>query len=105
MAEGTITPTNSFLLYAFVPRGAFTSPASYATVPRLVELEGYTKNIPSEHRFVWVVVDVPNVGLCWPHRRIYRVNTPFKAKMPEPYLHRLSLCRTVGRSSRDSGVA
>ena len=69
--------------YAFFPRGRFTSPAPGATVDRVMELEGFTRNIPPERRFLWVVVDVPDLGLCWPHRQIHRVNGPFKAKIHE----------------------
>ena len=56
--------------HAIMPRGRFTSPAPGATVPRLFELEGYTRNIPPERRFIWITVDVPKVGLCWPHRQV-----------------------------------
>ena len=69
--------------YAVLPRGRFTSPAQGAVVPRLFELEGYTRNIPIERRFVCVAVDVPQVGLCWPHRQIYRPDEPFRVKINE----------------------
>ena len=69
--------------YAILPRGRFTSPVQGAVVPRVFELEGYTRNIPIERRFVWVAVDVPEINLCWPHRQIYRPDEPFRVKINE----------------------
>lgn len=65
------------------PRGAFTIPIRGSTTERLVELEGYTQNIPPDRKYLWVTVDVPGLVLCWPHRPIYKTNSPFKTKFLE----------------------
>ncbi|MCF8078624.1 MAG: hypothetical protein K9K88_05005 [Desulfobacterales bacterium] len=72
-----------FYLSHFEPRGKITRPLTGAAVPRIFELRGYTENIPPERRYVWITVDVPELGLSWPKRRIYNVNEPFKTKIFE----------------------
>ena len=49
----------------------------------MVEIEGFTKNIPLERRYIWITVDVKDLGLCWPKRQIYKLNEPFKTKFIE----------------------
>lgn len=55
----------------FAPRGVITAPAEGSSTSRIVELEGFTKNIPPEHQYIWIAIDVPDLGLCWPKRQIY----------------------------------
>jgi len=66
-----------------VLRGEITAPAEGSSAARVVEIEGFTKNIPPEHQYIWVAVDVPGLGLCWPTRQIYSVNAAFKTKILE----------------------
>lgn len=65
------------------PKGKITSPAEGATASHVVEIEGYTKNLPLNRRFVWLTVDVPGIGLCWPKRPIYQCNSEFRTKIME----------------------
>ena len=80
-----IAAGTAWAAYIFIngPKGAFINPANGFFTGRLVEIEGYTQNIPPDRRFIWVTVDVPGIGLCWPKRPIYRLNGPFKTKFLE----------------------
>lgn len=71
--------------YTFMvaPRGEITSPPAGFPTDRLVEIKGFTKNIPLNRRYIWVTVDVPKIGLCWPKRPIYKYNSLFKTKFLE----------------------
>ena len=48
-----------------------------------MEIEGFTKNIPPEHQYIWIAIDVPDLNLCWPKRQIYSINKAFKIKIYE----------------------
>lgn len=65
------------------PRGEIVSPAPGTLTSRVVEIEGYTKNIPLERRYIWITVDVKGVALCWPKRQIFNPNEKFKIKIYE----------------------
>lgn len=65
------------------PAGRITAPANGAVAGRLFEVTGYTRNLPPERRYVWLVVEVPHLGLCWPKRHITTVNAPFSRKIHE----------------------
>ncbi len=67
--------------YAFItrPKGKIISPKEGSQTPRIVELSGYTKNIPPERRYVWATVDIESLGLCWPKGQTHKSNEPFKA--------------------------
>ena len=67
----------------FNPRGEITAPTEGSLTDRVVELQGFTKNIPPEHQYIWIAVDVPDIGHCWPKRQIYSINDRFKAKFLE----------------------
>jgi len=69
--------------YWKAPKGAITSPAEGFEISHVVEIKGYTKNIPLDRKYIWVTVDVPGIGLCWPKRPIYKSNGPFKTKFLE----------------------
>ena len=66
--------------YAFIaaPDGKITSPSAGSQTGRVVEIEGYTKNIPHDIRNIWLVVEVESLGLCWQKRPIYKPNSLFK---------------------------
>ncbi|MCF8078616.1 MAG: hypothetical protein K9K88_04965 [Desulfobacterales bacterium] len=67
----------------FGPRGKITRPIAQSIVPRCFELRGFTESIPPERRYLWIMVDVPDLGLSWPKRRIYGVNEPLETKISE----------------------
>jgi len=69
--------------YFFEPRGQITNPLEGTQASRVIEIEGYTKNIPPERRYIWISVDVVKLKLCWPKRQVYKLNEPFKAKILE----------------------
>ena len=77
---GTPYGVHSFMA---APDGKITSPAAGSQTGRVVEIEGYTKNIPHDIRNIWLVVEVESLGLCWPKRPIYRPNSPFKTTIQE----------------------
>jgi len=80
-----IVAGSAFAMYSVLtaPRGEIVSPAPGSLTSRVVEIEGYTKNIPPERRYIWTTVDVKSVGLCWPQRQIYSPNEPFEIKIYE----------------------
>jgi hypothetical protein len=65
------------------PRGQILKPIEGATVSPVFQIEGYTKFLPVERKYIWITVDVPSIGLCWPHRQIYKANDRFTAKIHE----------------------
>ena len=69
--------------YFFEPRGKITHPLEGTQISRVIEIEGYTKNILPERRYIWVSVDVEKLKLCWPKRQVYKPNEPFKVKILE----------------------
>ena len=54
--------------YFFEPRGQITHPLEGTQTSRVIEIEGYTKNILPERRYIWISVDVETLKLCWPKR-------------------------------------
>ena len=69
--------------YFFEPRGQITNPLEGTQTSRVIEIEGYTTNIPPDRRYIWVSVDVEKLKLCWPKRQVYKPNEPFNAKFYE----------------------
>ncbi|MBC8433845.1 MAG: hypothetical protein H8D96_18190 [Desulfobacterales bacterium] len=71
-----IVAGSAFAMYSALtaPRGEIVSPAPGTLTSRVVEIEGYTKNIPLERRYIWTTVDVKSVGLRWLKRQIYNLN-------------------------------
>lgn len=69
--------------YMTAPRGKITSPIKGAKITRLALIEGFTKNIPPELRYIWLTVDIPARGLSWPKRPIYKPNGTFKTTIHE----------------------
>lgn len=75
----------SFGAYYFLsfPVGKITSPPEGSRIFREVEIEGYTKNIPPEQRYIWITIDAKDSGLCWPRQQIHQPNQPFQTKIRE----------------------
>ena len=48
------------------PDRDITSPVPNALTDSTVTITGYTKNVPIDTPFVWLMVDVPPVGRGWP---------------------------------------
>lgn len=85
MAAVLIVIGSAWIAFAYwkAPKGAITSPAEGFQTSHVVAIEGYTKNLPPDRKYIWVTVDVPDLGLCWPKRPINRCNCPFKTKFFE----------------------
>ena len=64
------------------PFGKITLPLNHASTSHIVELEGFTKNIPIDSK-LWIVVDVPSLDLCWPKRSIHKLNDKYKTTIRE----------------------
>jgi len=75
----------SFGAYYFLsfPVGKITFPPEGSRISREVEIEGYTKNIPPEQRYIWISIDAKDPGLCWPRQQIHQLNQSFKTKIHE----------------------
>lgn len=75
----------SFGAYYFLsfPVGKITLPLEGSRISREVEIEGYTKNIPPELRYIWITIDAKDPNLCWPRQQIHQPNQPFKTKIRE----------------------
>ncbi len=58
-----IVAGSAFAMYSVLtaPRGEIVSPAPGTLTSRVVEIEGYTKNIPLGRRYIWTTVDVKSV--------------------------------------------
>lgn len=69
--------------YWKAPKGIITSPVEGTQISRIVEIEGYTKNLPADRRFIWVAADVSDIGLCWPKKSIDKPNGPFEIEFLE----------------------
>ena len=68
--------------YFYAPRGKITA-TDNGQGSRLIEIQGYTRNVPPEQKYIWVVVDIPSLNLCWPKREIYDRNKQFRTKFME----------------------
>jgi hypothetical protein len=65
------------------PIGKITSPISDAVTNRRVTITGITENIPIDTPFVWLIVDVPSIGRCWPKKPMIQPNGSFQATIFE----------------------
>lgn len=63
--------------------GKITSPISNAITDRTVTITGYTDSIPIDTPFVWLMVDVPSIGRCWPKKPLIQPNGTFQATIFE----------------------
>ncbi|MCB2147610.1 MAG: hypothetical protein KQI81_14130 [Deltaproteobacteria bacterium] len=63
--------------------GKITDPLPHAITDRTVTISGYTANLPVDTPFVWLIVDVPSIGRCWPKRPMIQPNGTFQATIFE----------------------
>lgn len=66
-----------------LPFGKITSPIPNAITDRVVTITGYTENVPFDTPFVWLIVDVPSIGRCWPKKPLIQPNGTFQATIFE----------------------
>ncbi len=68
------------------PWGKIISPAAGTTTGEQIIITGETKNLESGH-YVWLAVDKPRIGLCWPKQSIREPDTKFRTTIFEggPY--------------------
>ena len=66
-----------------LPGGRITDPLPHAITDRTVTITGYTANLPVEMPFVWIIVDVPSIGRCWPKKPMIQPNGTFQATIYE----------------------
>lgn len=64
-------------------KGKITSPQEGDTTGRIIEVTGYTKDIPIDYQYIWLVVDKPQIGLCWPKGHKIPPNTHFRTSIYE----------------------
>ena len=69
--------------YFTKPYGEITTPEDGTVTSRMVDISGYTKNITEDRKYLWLVVDVEDMRLCWPKRPIQNVNGLFNIKIYE----------------------
>ncbi|MFH1992329.1 MAG: hypothetical protein ABIK98_07965 [Pseudomonadota bacterium] len=65
------------------PVGKIISPPDGSRASREIAIEGYTKNIPPEQSYIWITIDVKDLGQCWPKQQIHQPNQAFKTKIHE----------------------
>lgn len=65
------------------PIGKLTAPVPNAVTDRTVTITGYTENIPVDTPFVWLIVDVPSIGRCWPKKPAIQPNSTFQTTIFE----------------------
>lgn len=65
------------------PVGKIVSPPHGASTSREVTITCFTKDIAFDRPFVWAIVDVPNIGLCWPKRPIAKPDGNFRINFYE----------------------
>ena len=61
------------------PDRDITSPVPNALTDHTVTITGYTKNVPIDTPFVWLMVDVPFIGRGWPKKPLIQPNGTFPA--------------------------
>lgn len=64
------------------PWGRIKNPVPGSTTTKEVSVTAETKNI-GVGQYVWLVVDKPNLGLCWPKKPRIKPNTKFKTTIIE----------------------
>lgn len=68
---------------SLLPRGQITYPQSDTRTERDFPIEAFTDNIPPQRGHVWLVVEIPSVGLCWPKCHITETNCRFRCNIHE----------------------
>lgn len=69
--------------YISAPLGKITSPKEGTPTSGVIGIQGFTKNIPSERKYIWLAVDVDRLDLSWPKRQIPKANGAFTIKIVE----------------------
>lgn len=64
-------------------KGELSSPTQWETTGRNVDVAGYTQDLVSGCDYVWLVVDKPDIELCWPKGSVLAPNTHFKTQIFE----------------------
>ena len=64
-------------------QGKITFPTPGSKTDRQFTIEGYTKNIPAERPYIWLTVNVKDLGLCWPKRPWIKANSSFNTSIYE----------------------
>ncbi len=59
------------------PYGAIITPTNKTGTGSVVDVTGETENIKND-RYVWLVVEKPEYGLCWPKSYRIKPNIEFK---------------------------
>lgn len=59
--------------------GKIILPAAGSVIGNDVTIVGETQDIAAGH-YIWIAVDKPDIGLCWPQKRVLR-NTRFRTKL------------------------
>ena len=70
-------------IFWYQPRGKITRLTKSQDADWIFSVEGDTINFPAERRYLWIVVDVPELGLCWPKRPVHYPNQAFGMKFYE----------------------
>lgn len=65
------------------PQGKITFPSAGSKTDRQFNIEGYTKNIPNERPYIWLTVNVKDIGLCWPKKPWIKANSGFNTTIYE----------------------
>jgi len=63
--------------------GKITTPINNSKTSRMIEISGYTKNLPPDRPYVVLAVDVKDIGLCWPKKPFIHPNTQFQTTFYE----------------------
>ncbi|WP_319409317.1 hypothetical protein [uncultured Desulfosarcina sp.] len=66
-----------------LPGGRITAPLPHTITDRTLTVSGYTTNLPVDMPFVWLIVDVPSIGRCWPMKPMIQPNGTFPATIYE----------------------
>jgi len=65
------------------PTGKIILPLPGSKTGNQVRVSGYTKNLAPGSDYVWLVVDKPDRGLCWPKRSRLKPNCSFATYIDE----------------------
>lgn len=63
------------------PDGMISSPFTESSTGNIVQIKGYTRNIISKNSFVWLVIEKPDEGLCWPQNKALPENCEFSVSI------------------------
>ncbi len=58
-------------------QGKITFPPAGSKADRQFNIDAYTRNIPIERPYIWLTVNVKDLGLCWPKKPWIKANSGF----------------------------